>query len=77
MVASQVLAATPQAAAFVGAQSFLDSRLRVLRAPCLTCEQAVLSDLAPVAERRVRARRAEAAIATATGVPHGAIALAA
>lgn len=69
--------APARAAAFVGAQSLLDSILRVLRTPGMTCELTVLADLAPVGDRRALARRAEAAVATATGVPHGAVALAA
>jgi len=50
-----------RAAAFVGAQSLLDSMLRVVRTPGLTCELAVLADLAPVGDRRALARNAEAA----------------
>lgn len=57
-------------AAFVGAQSLLDSVLRVVRTPGLTCELTVLADLAPTGDRRALARRAEATIAAATGVPH-------
>jgi len=61
-------------AAFVGAQTLLDSVLRVVRTPGLTCELTLLADLAPAGDRRALARRAEATIARATGVPHGAFA---
>jgi len=67
-----------KAAAFVGAQSLLDgaqslldSMLRVLRTPGLTCELTILPDVAPIGDRRSLARRAEAAVALATGVEHG------
>ena len=57
-------------AAFVGAQTLLDSVLRVVRTPGLTCELTLLADLAPAGDRRALARRAETTIASATGVPH-------
>jgi 1-acyl-sn-glycerol-3-phosphate acyltransferase len=63
--------APTKAAAFVGAQSLLDSMLRVLRTPGLTCELTILPDVAPIGDRRALARRAEAAVALATGVEHG------
>ncbi|MBV9922996.1 MAG: 1-acyl-sn-glycerol-3-phosphate acyltransferase [Pseudonocardia sp.] len=62
--------APARAAAFVGTQSLFDSILRVLRTPGMICEVTVLDDLAPTGDRRALARRAEAAIARATGVPH-------
>ena len=58
-------------AAFVGAQTLLDSMLRVLRTPGLTCELTVLPALAPTGDRRELARRAQETIARATGVRHG------
>jgi 1-acyl-sn-glycerol-3-phosphate acyltransferase len=61
-----------QTAAFVGAQTLLDSMLRVLRTPGLTCELTVLPPLAPTGDRRDLARRAQEAIARTTGVHHGA-----
>lgn len=61
-----------QTAAFVGAQTLLDSMLRVLRTPGLSCELTVLPPLAPTGDRRDLARRAQEAIARATGVQHGA-----
>ncbi|HEY0812838.1 MAG TPA: lysophospholipid acyltransferase family protein [Pseudonocardia sp.] len=61
-----------QTAAFVGAQTLLDSMLRVLRTPGLTCELTVLPPLAPTGDRRDLARRAQEAIARTTGVRHGA-----
>jgi len=60
-----------KAAAFVGAQSLLDSLLRVLRTPGLTCELTILPDIAPIGDRRALARRAEGAVTLATGVEHG------
>jgi 1-acyl-sn-glycerol-3-phosphate acyltransferase len=48
-----------------------DSMLRVLRTPGLTCELTILPDVAPIGDRRSLARRAEAAVALATGIEHG------
>jgi 1-acyl-sn-glycerol-3-phosphate acyltransferase len=62
---------TAHTAAFVGAQTLLDSMLRVLRTPGLTCELTVLPPLAPTGDRRDLARRAQEAIAGTTGVRHG------
>ena len=63
--------APTQAAAFVGEQSLLDSTIRLLRTPGLSCELTILPDLAPIGDRRALARRAETAIARVTGVEHG------
>lgn len=59
------------AAAFVGDQTLVDSLLRVARERDLVCEVTVLPLLSPHGDRRELAARAAAAIATATGVPHG------
>jgi 1-acyl-sn-glycerol-3-phosphate acyltransferase len=58
-------------AAFVGGQSLLGSVARILRLPALACELTVLPALAPEGTRSELAARAAAAIALATGVPHG------
>ena len=58
-------------AAFVGAQTLLNSILRVLRTPGLSCELTVLPVLAPGEDRRTLARAAERAISTTTGISHG------
>jgi len=63
--------APTQAAAFVGEQSLLDSMIRLLRTPGLSCELTILPDLAPIGDRRALARQAETAIARVTGVEHG------
>jgi 1-acyl-sn-glycerol-3-phosphate acyltransferase len=62
-----------RAAAFVGEQSLLDSMLRVVRTPGLTCKLTPLPGLRPTGDRRDLARRAEEAIAHATGVQHHAL----
>jgi 1-acyl-sn-glycerol-3-phosphate acyltransferase len=58
-------------AAFVGEQDLLHSVGRVLRLPAPACELTVLPALAPEGTRAELAARAAAAIAGATGVPHG------
>lgn len=57
--------------AFIGEDTLLDSMLRVLRLPRLVVEIQVLSllEAGPGTDRRELARRAEIAIADATGVP--------
>jgi 1-acyl-sn-glycerol-3-phosphate acyltransferase len=61
--------------AFIGDDTLLDSMLRVLRLPRLVVEVQVLSPLeaGPGIDRRELARRAEVAIADATGVPAPAV----
>ena len=57
--------------AFIGEDTLLDSMLRVLRLPRLVVEVQVLPllEAGPGTDRRELARRAELAIAAATGVP--------
>jgi hypothetical protein len=57
--------------AFIGEDTLLDSMLRVLRLPRLVVEVRVLPllEAGPGTDRRELARRAELAIAAATGVP--------
>jgi hypothetical protein len=57
--------------AFIGEDTLLDSMLRVLRLPGLVVEVRVLPllEAGPGTDRRELARRAELAIAEATGVP--------
>ena len=57
--------------AFIGEDTLLDSMLRVLRLPRLVVEVRVLPllEAGPGTDRRELARRAEVAIAEATGVP--------
>src|SRR5205085_2040328 len=57
--------------AFIGEDTLLDSMLRVLRLPRLVVEVRVLPllEARPGTDRRELARRAELAIAEATGVP--------
>lgn len=57
--------------AFIGEDTLLDSMLRVLRLPRLVVEVRVLPllEAGPGTDRRELARRAETAIADATGVP--------
>lgn len=57
-------------AAYVGAQDLLGSVTRVLRLPGLVCELTLLPTLPPHGDRTALARRAAAAIALTTGVPH-------
>jgi hypothetical protein len=64
--------APARTAAFVGAQSLLDSVLRVVRAPGLTCELTVLADLAPVGEGGARPA-SRGGDHPRNGVPHGAL----
>jgi len=61
--------------AFIGEDTLLDSMLRVLRLPRLVVEVRVLPllEAGPGTDRRELARRAEIAIAEATGVPSPAI----
>jgi 1-acyl-sn-glycerol-3-phosphate acyltransferase len=61
----------PQAAAaFIGEETLWEALQRVLRMRGLECSLTVLPALAPVPDRRELARRAGAAVATVTGVPH-------
>ncbi|MCO1656383.1 1-acyl-sn-glycerol-3-phosphate acyltransferase [Pseudonocardia sp. S2-4] len=62
---------TAPEAAFVGEQSLLHSIGRVLRLSAPACELTVLPALAPEGTRAELAARAAAAIAVATGIPHG------
>jgi 1-acyl-sn-glycerol-3-phosphate acyltransferase len=57
--------------AFIGEDTLLDSMLRVLRLPSMTVEVRVLPliEAGPGVDRRELARRAELAVAAATGVP--------
>ena len=59
--------------AFVGDQSLWDSVRRVLALPCVVCEVVLLPprQARAVGDRRELARWAGAAVAAATGVPHG------
>lgn len=61
--------------AFIGEDTLLDSMLRVLRLPRLVVEVRVLPllEAGPGTDRRELARRAEIAIAEATGVPSPAV----
>jgi len=61
--------------AFIGDDTLLDSMLRVLRLPRLVVEVRVLPllEAGPGTDRRELARRAELAIAEATGVPSPAV----
>ncbi|MGD9526618.1 lysophospholipid acyltransferase family protein [Pseudonocardia sp.] len=57
-------------AAFVGEQTMLDTLVRGMRLPHVTCELTFLPALAPVGTRRELAARAAAVIGAATGVAH-------
>jgi 1-acyl-sn-glycerol-3-phosphate acyltransferase len=58
------------AAAFLGEETLWDALLRVLRLPGIVCVVTVLPALPATGDRRELARRAGAAVAAVTGVPH-------
>jgi 1-acyl-sn-glycerol-3-phosphate acyltransferase len=57
-------------AAFVGEQTMVDTLVRGMRLPHVTCELTFLPALVPVGTRRELAARAAAAIGAVTGVTH-------